>query len=573
MKKRIFFMMGIVFGSIIAHNSFGMEPEQVSIKPVMPQQQLLAKKDIIEGKVKYMWEECLKALDTIFPGLTEKTTTFTGSIVKFDFEKLPKTDENVLLIKQTVQDVFNKIPKSFMRFDKQTKTIQEQALTQMLQRMITTALTETLLKEEGESLDWCTCIAEYKRITLALLVVNEAREKYPDKNQRIVYTSLASGSLLQDYVALSELLQTHTNILVNIIDLEYPDIPALAKKDLDPEDPRDLHMLEMKNKQEHAATIDSFKIKIAQIISTKPVKVDYNFEVTIYQNAYDYITHAKQNPNDKSNILIMVDPSVGSFGMEDFPSLANVINIWVDEEKVPVFTLYLPRHHGAHLYELIGFLYEDKPITVSPKTMQYLRNVLFTLLVQTGVNKNYTPRLVQSFLSRTILNEQVTDEAMARIGFPQLMEMRSNLKKQALKDGYSGGNLVLPLTPIKLGNMPVLLSWGTDAHISFQDLVWDALVPNAIVYELYSTDPISRQDTDKIVKVNPETYKKSDVITPNSGRDSSVKPEVEEELVEELPEEEIVDQWQYTDDQDTDGMSEPEEERYFVPQGFYKRIL
>lgn len=568
MKKRIFLMMSMLIGSMIAHNSYGMEPEQVSIKPVMPQQQLLAKKDIIEGKVKYMWEECLKVLVAIFPGLIDKSEKNLS--IKYDFEKLPKTDENILLIKAIVQEVFDKIPKSFMRFDKQTKTIQEQALTRMLKRMITTALIETLLKEESGSLEWCTCTAEYKRITLALLVVNEAREKYPNKNQRIVYTSLASGSLLQDYVILSELLQTHTNILVNIIDLEYPDIPALAKKDLDPEDPRDLHMLEMKNKQEHAATIDSFKIKMAQIISTRPVKVDYNFDVTIYQNAYDYITHAKQNPNDKSNILIMTDPAIGSYGMEDFPSLANVINIWVDEEKAPVFTLYLPRHHGVQLYELIGFKFEDKPIAVTPKTMQHLRNVLFSLLVQTGASKNYTPRLVQSFLSRTILNEQVTDEAMARIGFSQLMEMRSKLKEQALKDDYLP-DFGQPLTPIKLGNVPVLLSWGADAHISFQDLVWDALVPNAIVYQLYATDHVNtKKDNDKIVKVNPEIYKKSDVITPNSGRYSSVKREIEEVLVvEELPEEEII----YEPEDGVGDIVEPEEEYYSVSEGLYKRIL
>jgi hypothetical protein len=69
-----------------------------------------------------------------------------------------------------------------------------------------------------------------------------------------------------------------------------------------------------------------------------------------------------------------------------------------------------------------------------------------------------------------------------------------------------------------LGDIPALLSWGTDAHISFQDLVWNALAPNAAVYEMYMIDPNSDKESNiQIIKVNPEAYKKADVITPNSG--------------------------------------------------------
>lgn len=569
MKKHIFILAVL----IICGNSHIVKSEQ-SIKPVMPQQQLLAKKDALESNVKYAWEQCLKALNEIFPGLTTESYVFTGSISKSEFEKVPSTEENILLIKDTVHSIISKMPKTFMRFDKQTKTIQEQALKLMLERIITSALTELILKDISESLDWCTCIPEYKRITLALLVINEAREKYPNENQRSVYTSLASGSLLQDYVILSELLRSHTNILVNIIDLDYPDVPALAKEDLNIDSPHDLHILEMKNKQERTADIDSFKIKIAQVISTKESS-NYNFEVHVYQTAYEYIARVKQSPSEKSNILILTDPSAGAFGTADFPSLANVIQIWEDQEKNPIFTLYVPRHHGVQLYKLTGLLYADEPLTVAPKTMQYLYNQLLPLIVQTGANKNYTPRLVQAFLDRTMLKESVTDEVLAKIGFPHLMEVRANMRKQALKDGYAGNDLLNPLTPIKLANMPVLLSWGSDAHISFQDLVWDALAPNAIVYELYAVDPVKDNvENNKIIKVNIETYKKEDVITPNSGRFSSLnKSDIgEEESIEELPEEQITEP-EFIWGEEIGEVNEPEEEHYFVPVGRYERIL
>lgn len=557
MKKCLFFMVNIAFGLMVFQGSYGMPPERFGLKPIMPQQQLLAQKDALQGLVKDVWEKCLKALEVKFPGLIQEDGFDKGVLnVIWGFEKHPNTDENILFIKNTVQSVITKTQMPFMRFDKKTKATQEQALKWMLERMMGNALVELLLQDVSESLYWCTCTAEYKRITLAVLVVNEVREKYPDKNQRIVYTSFASGNLMQDYVILSELLVSHTNVLVNLIDLEYPDIPALAKKDLDIRNPHDLHVVEMKNRQEQADIIDSFKIKMAQIVSTKQaIGTNYNFEVSVYQSAYEYIARVQKNPDEKSNILILVDPNVGSFGIADFPSLANVINVWVDQEKAPVFTLYLPRHQGVHLYELIEL--ENKPLTVSPKAMQYLRNQLLALIASTGASKNYTPQLVQALLARTFLNEKVTDKAMARVGFPQLMQMRANVRKRAFQEGYLGDNILQSLTPIKFGDTPELLSWGTDAHISFQDLVWDALAPNAIVYQLYATDPVRLLDEDKkIIKVSPEVYKKSDVITPNSGKASSVK---EEEPTSDFSE--------------SEEESEEIEEQYLGPKGLYKRIL
>lgn len=488
-------------------------------KPIMPQQQLFAQKDALQNLVKNVLENCFEVLNVNFPGVTEQNETDAHVInIKWNFERQPRTDDNIRFIKETVNNVINTTTMDSMQFDPKAKAMQEQILKGMLERMVANAIIESILQDISKSLSWCTCTAEYKRITLGLLLVNEIREKFPDKNQHIVYTSLASGSLLQDYIVLSELLLSHTNFLVNFIDLEYPDIPALAIKDLRAEKPGNLHLLEMKTQQESADMIDSFKIKMAQVISEKKSNnEDYNFEVNIYQNAYEYIARIHKNPDEKSNVLILVDPSVGSFGMSDFPSLANVINVLIDQTTEPVFTIYLPRHHRAHLYQL-------KDID-APKIMQYLQGQLIALIAKTGANKNYTPRLVRAFLDKVIISEQITDEVLAK-DFPLIMQARANLKQLMFEEGDENYvvDLLQPLTPVKLGDKPVLLSWGTDAHISFQDLVWDALAPNAIVYQLYATNPTELSDeNDQIIKVNPEEYKKTDVVIPNAGKSSDAE--------------------------------------------------
>lgn len=510
--KKLFLALSLFF---VVPCSFlqGSELKQSDLRPIMPQNQLFAQKDTLQGLVKSMWEGCLNSLSQTFSDLAQDNPASEGVLsINSEFEKQPRTDDNILLIKKAVDNIITITPIHSIKFDQQAKVTQEQILKGLLERVLVSALIELILQDTGESLSWCECHAEYKRITFALLVINEVREKFQNNNKRIVYTSFASGSLLQDYVILSELLLSHTNMLVNFIDLDYPDVPALTKKDLRAKEPRSLHVMEMKNKQESADMLDSFKIKIAQVISEKRLgSVGYKFDVNIYQNVYDYIARVQKNPDEKSNILIMVDPSVGSFGMEDFPSLANVINVWIDEEEFPVFTIYTPRHHGASLYQAIE--------SANPEIIESLRGQLVQLITTAGANKNYSAGLTNAFLDKVMISgQQITDEVLIS-SFPQLMEKRSELKKQALADGYTGDNLLQPLTPVKLGDVDILLSWATDAHISFQDLVWQGLAPNAVVYEFYAIDPTKSDDeNNKIIKINPEVYKKQDVIVPNSGR-------------------------------------------------------
>ncbi len=493
-----------------------------TLEPIMPQHQLLAQKDALEGVVKNIWDKCLHSLDKQFPGLAQQNPSDEHVLsVNFEFEKQPTTNHGQELITSIVDSVIAQISMSSLKFGKTTswkQLEQDEVLKQVLARMIAAALIELVLNDGSEPLEWCTCTAEYKRITLALLIVNELREKFENPTERIVYTSFASGNLLQDYVALGELLLSHNNILVNLIDLNYPDIPALAKKNLKKAEAHNLHILEMKSQQESAEMIDSFKVKIAQVISERRWgnNEKAHFDVSVYQNAYEYIFRAKTNPQEKSNVLVMVDPSVFSYAIADYPSMANVINVWIDQETKPVFNVYLPRHQGTHLYQL-----KDN---VDPKIVQYLQNQLLQLMVSTGASKQYTGNFTNALLNKTIsFGKQITDPVLAT-AFPRLMQRRVELREEALQEGSVDNDLLQPLTPVKLGDVSVLLSWGTDAHISFQDLVWDALAPNAVVYQLYANDPNKTNDANnKIIKVNPEMYKKVDVVIPNAGRASEDK--------------------------------------------------
>jgi hypothetical protein len=513
--KRLLLFIGLSFATSV----HSVQPW--TLEPIMPQQQLLAQKDALESLIKHVWEKCLNSLNQKFPDLAQQNPSDEHVLsVNWEFKKQPTVnhDRDISSINSTVSSVIAQASMSSLKFGEVTgwnQPEQEDVLKEVLGRMLAATLAELIVKDVSESLDWCTCTAEYRRITLALLMVNEIREKFQNPTERIVYTSFASGNLLQDYVILSELLLSHNNILVNLIDLNYPDIPALAKKNLKEKVAKNLHKLEMKSRQENAEMIDSFKVKIAQVISTRKFGNNKNphFDVNVYQNAYEYISRAKTNPQEKSNVLLMVDPSVFSYAIEDYSSMANVINVWIDQEIKPVFNVYLPRHHGVHLYQL-----KD---SVDSKAVQYLQNQLLQLMVSTGASKQYAANFTNALLNKTIsFGKQTTDEVLAGT-FPRLMQKRAELREEALQEGSIDNDLLQPLTPVKLGDVSVLLSWGTDAHISFQDLVWDTLAPNAIVYQLYAHDPNKNDDANnKIIKVNPEVYKKVDVVIPNAGRAS-----------------------------------------------------
>lgn len=80
----------------------------------------------------------------------------------------------------------------------------------------------TLLFDKPKELDWCGCEASplEKRIVLIMRMVQDILKHHPNKEQPLIYTSLASGNLLQDYLFIAELQhQGYTSIDINLIDL------------------------------------------------------------------------------------------------------------------------------------------------------------------------------------------------------------------------------------------------------------------------------------------------------------------------------------------------------------------
>jgi hypothetical protein len=91
-----------------------------------------------------------------------------------------------------------------------------------LQRMIYSSIMN--LYSELPLFKWCDCISDAQRITLAINVVNDICKQYsPNKSKGpLRYTSIATGSLLQDYIILEELkVRGFTKMTINLIDPGY----------------------------------------------------------------------------------------------------------------------------------------------------------------------------------------------------------------------------------------------------------------------------------------------------------------------------------------------------------------
>jgi hypothetical protein len=71
---------------------------------------------------------------------------------------------------------------------------------------------------------WCLCSSapEPKRIDFTYIICAEIKNKFPDKESKVIYTSVGSGGFLQDYMILKKLIKDdYKNLVVNIIDPQY----------------------------------------------------------------------------------------------------------------------------------------------------------------------------------------------------------------------------------------------------------------------------------------------------------------------------------------------------------------
>jgi len=495
-----------------------------------------------------IWNQSIDALKTQVQGL-EHHKYDPAKPATYDPDKkrvrLPMTDANRTFIIDTVKQVVKSAPiKSDIFADQSTRgwlpAVQKMwasywnmnQFRNMMTRVMTNCFIEFALKDQNKKMNWCTCIAEPKRIALVILMATDARNSFA-VSKKLIYTSFASGGLMQDYLLVSELFETFTDIDVNLIDLVYPDVLTLkAVKKQEEKIKREKkkgysarleHMDSLIKFHESAQLIDMFKTRIAQQISLKNKNKQYHFEVTVYDNGYQYAQYAQKNPDEKSDILYLTDPAVGYDTTAQYPALANVVDIWINASpESSVFTLFMPHHQGVQLYELTNEDVHMDKSAPSPKfeaTRERLRDSLLDRIKHIGADKQYKPQLVQNLLGKPMASGTLTIQDLEKLGFSAIVgHWQSNRWKLSE---------LCDLKPFQIGTIPVLISLGVDPHVNFQDLVWQVLKPNALVYKLYHTDLYKLYHTDlsvlaalttaRIIKVDPVKHKYEDVISKNGG--------------------------------------------------------
>jgi len=264
-----------------------------------------------------------------------------------------------------------------------------------LKRMMTSAFIEIYSKPN--IFGWCTCIPDENRIVLALNVVNDVCRQYKI-NYRLRYTSIATGSLLQDYIILEELKHRGFKIMtINLIDPGYfshAEIENLKKLMPLPRDKKHAdYLLTMAHEVDKALTeideIDDASDTLSQgsqeegalnedtssIFSldeqqqelyselyrfidtvalaqfTKRLKTsDSDIEIIAWENSYDYFERAKKYPKYRSDVFLLIDPETGYFVQPPYPSLANVIRLMPNGNKKEAVYVTIPLHAVAQVW-------------------------------------------------------------------------------------------------------------------------------------------------------------------------------------------------------------------------------
>ena len=356
-------------------------------------------------------------------------------------------------------------------------------------------------RDEGK-FHWCECVQEGKRITLIIAILKDLEEKRPDKNDLLVYTSLAAGELMQDYLLVLELIRAgYKDIQVNIIDVGYPDVPILGKEFL--YRPSVLGSLETIKKNREI--IERFTTEVENYAKENSAQMN----IAIYNEGYTHLNYLSKS----SNIFLMVDPGGALLRIAPFPSEANVFAISIQDRGSPQFYLFVPRHQGVQLYEKV--LYADD------KAVQSLKQELFEIINKTSAKDSYDAEFItklhDEFLTKRIsfrekklreIVEKAIEKLTDKNSTPQ--EIRESEGK--IKKAEKAWN--------EIDYHPI--GYFSDPHVFFQDFAWEASAENSIIYTLAQQDPlyfktVPQPDTSKIVKIDVDAYKKQDVITPNVG--------------------------------------------------------
>jgi hypothetical protein len=389
----------------------------------------------------------------------------------------------------------------------------------------------------------CDCISVENRILLALRIIGDAMQQFTP-NEKIVYTSLASGSLLQDYLIVTELAKKFPNLEINLIDVGYlPDteqnaLQKVAKEVNDTAETQFQSITESyvflsphtnqgnSRMQNHLNFINDYMhnksvnaiLKFKELV-TKSYPTTH---VQLFNSAYDYIRRLEKNPDERTNILVLTDPDAGYFGIESYPKDANVLSFW-SNSPTQQFILFMPHYSPSQLLQLKGSAKDPQSIAI--------KCALIELLLKTQGDKKYSPQFIQELLKQSFVQKIVEDaqerELDAKLSqahtlvireiaklFPKLMQ--KPLKIDADMSSENDAPHIFEL--LDIGGHKILLTFGSDAYITLHDLIMSGLAPKNMVYTADIDDHTAEESPDKVTKINVNEYKKLDIVKQKSNR-------------------------------------------------------
>lgn len=184
--------------------------------------------------------------------------------------------------------------------------------------VVTTMLYEDLL---AGALERCECDDAPLKKRIELILDMKSRMKSRDENEPIVFTSILSGQVLQEFWTVRELqADGFKNITVNLINSDLS--PEFAHHEPDEEE----YYYLMNGIEEFSKRTG---LAINQFDLTKKIVAGH---INIFSNAYDYYIRAHlESPEFKSSFMTIVDPmNLQDAGKTEIPT---VLAIYSEEQN------------------------------------------------------------------------------------------------------------------------------------------------------------------------------------------------------------------------------------------------
>lgn len=381
-------------------------------------------------------------------------------------EKQSERDRRITIINRIVLESVD------YYFDKKKYEILNiKPLRAMIFRMIVNMFSGFYTATSRDTLSWCPCTNFEDRLLLAIRVILDVRKKYSDGTQLLRYASFASGNLLQDYVILSELMLTHSNLLIDIIDYDYEEINSSLKHKKG-SNRFEIHKKNLALASDIANTIDYFKVALVSYVSQWGKSI-INLDANFYGDAYSYIIKRKGEDKKKLkalNILICVDPNNSIFPTR-FPSNANCALLYVADEKTDAMVLLVK-----------PFTVPKATFLVVPKdhTIDKVFEKEFNLFIQKRMNEMKK----DSFAGASIFMQP----ALTKFNDNKNGDRLKELKDRYAKKMYSFEDISQEDEPSlmagRIGEKDFLILFSTEPELTYQDLVNALTDEKTVMYEL-----------------------------------------------------------------------------------------